>query len=63
MKADLLRITRCNEADLHTYFEFFVKTMDKGTKTFGRNELYDFLNSFFGVTSPSFSDNLFKDNR
>ena len=56
MKADLVRLTRCSEAEIHKHFEYFTRIMNKETKSFGKNELYDFLNSLFGITSPTFSD-------
>jgi hypothetical protein len=56
---ELVKSIPIKAIDLHMYFESFVRIMQKEEKKFGRNQLYDFINIHFGITSPNFSDSLF----
>mmetsp|Transcript_26257 Transcript_26257/g.25423 ORF Transcript_26257/g.25423 Transcript_26257/m.25423 type:complete len:145 (-) Transcript_26257:158-592(-) len=58
MLNELKNTTSCCETDMLDFFETY-QCLYLKEKRFGRNELYDFLNKHFGITSPTFSDYIF----
>ena len=52
--------SNCSESQIAEFVEFYnAERRLNRNKLFGRNELYSFMNHFYGMCSPSFSDKVF----